>query len=176
MRTVELLLDGAADLAVLRAWRHLAEAGMPSQEAHAHPTNRPHLTLAAVGALPDTARDGVAEALAALPLELCLDGLLRFTGRTHVLAWAVRPDPELLRLHGAVWRALAASPEAGGTNPLHAPGRWIPHVTLGRSRRPAWGRPDAELLPAGLRGPVRGRLIGARSYDSATRTTEVLAP
>ncbi|SFK20185.1 2'-5' RNA ligase family protein [Streptomyces pini] len=176
MRTVELLPDGAAELAVRRAWRHLAAAGMPSQEAHTHPTNRPHLTLAAAGALPDAAREKVTEALAALPLGLCLDGLLRFAGRTHVLAWAVRPDPGLLRLHEAVWRALAASPEAGGTNPLHAPGRWVPHITLGRSRRPAWDRPDPELLPAGLRGPVRGRLTAARSYDSATRTTEALAP
>ncbi|CAL9604973.1 RNA 2',3'-cyclic phosphodiesterase [Streptomyces sp. enrichment culture] len=176
VRTVELLPDGAADLAVRRVWRHLAAAGMPSQEAHTHPTNRPHLTLATADALPDAAREEVAAALAALPVELCLDGLLRFTGRTHVLAWAVRPDPELLRLHGAVWRALAASPGAGGMNPLHAPGRWVPHITLGRGRRPAWDRPDAELLPAGLLGPVRGRVTGARSYDSATRTTEPLTP
>ncbi|MDG9703243.1 2'-5' RNA ligase family protein [Streptomyces sp. DH37] len=176
MRTVELLPDDAADRAVRRAWRRLAAAGMPSQEAHTHPTNRPHLTLATADALPEAARDEVAEALDALPVGLCLEGLLRFPGRTRVLAWAVRPDPELLRLHGAVWRALASSPGAGAMNPLHAPGRWIPHITLGRSRRPAWDLPDQELLPAGLRGPVRGRLTGARSYDSATRTIEDLVP
>ncbi|MCI0383085.1 2'-5' RNA ligase family protein [Streptomyces sp. CNQ085] len=174
MRTVELLPDATTDLAVRRAWRHLAAAGMPSQEAHTHPTNRPHLTLATADALPGATREDVAAALGDLPVGLCLDGLLRFTGRTYVLAWAVRPDPELLRLHTAVWRALTGLPGTGGTNPLHAPGRWVPHITLGRSRRPAWSLTDGELLPAGVRGPVRGRLTGARSYDSATRTTEAL--
>ncbi|PJE95447.1 hypothetical protein CUT44_24235 [Streptomyces carminius] len=181
MRTVELLPDEAVDRAVRAAWHRLARAGLPSQAAHPHPTNRPHLTLATADALSPAARERLAAALEPLPVPLVLEGLLRFPGRARVLAWAVRPDPALLRLHGAVWRALAASPAAGRLNPLHAPGRWIPHLTLGRSRRPAWeDRPDAELLslllPAGPYEPPRGAFTAARSYDSATRTTEALLP
>ena len=47
MRTVELLLDEAADSTVREAWRRLADAGLPSQARHPSPTNSPHLTLAA---------------------------------------------------------------------------------------------------------------------------------
>ncbi|GAA2447638.1 2'-5' RNA ligase family protein [Streptomyces macrosporus] len=177
MRTVELLPDDATDRAVRRAWRHLADAGLPSQAGHPHPTNRPHLTLATGEALPDAVRARVVEVLeAALPVRIRLEGLVRFPGRVRVLAWAVRPDPELLFLHGEVWRTLAGSPGVGRTNPLHAPGRWVPHVTLGRARRAAWDLPDADLLPAPLRGPLPGLLVAARGYDSATRTTESLVP
>jgi len=176
VRTVELLPDGVTDRTVREAWRHLAEAGLPSQAGHPHPTNRPHLTLAAGEALPDAVRARLAEALGLLPVRIRLEGLVRFPGRRHVLAWAVRPDAVLLRLHEEVWRALAGAPGVGRMNPLHAPGRWVPHITLGRGRRGAWDRPDAELLPAPLRGPLWGRLVGARSYDSATRTTEPLLP
>ncbi|GAA2404506.1 2'-5' RNA ligase family protein [Streptomyces glaucosporus] len=177
MRTVELLPDDATDRAVREAWRHLAEAGLPSQAGHPHPTNRPHLTLATGEALPDAVRARLEEVLdAALPVRIRLEGLLRFPGRVRVLAWAVRPGPGLLLLHGEVWRALAGTPEAGRMNPLHAPGRWVPHLTLGRTRRASWDLPDADLLPAPLRGPLPGLLTAARSYDSADRTTEPLAP
>lgn len=46
MRTVELRLDEAAELAVWEAWRRLAAAAA-SQACHRSPTNCPHLTLAA---------------------------------------------------------------------------------------------------------------------------------
>ncbi|MEE1943193.1 2'-5' RNA ligase family protein [Streptomyces sp. TRM 70361] len=180
MRTVELLPDEAADRAVRESWHRLAGAGLPSQAAHTHPTNRPHLTLATAGTLPEEVRGRLAEALEALPVPLVVAGLVRFPGRVHVLAWAVRPDPALLALHTAVWRALASVPAAGRLNPLHAPGRWVPHLTLGRSRRPVWDdRPDEELLsallPAAPHEAPRGRFTAARSYDSATRTTVPLA-
>ncbi|MFD1830949.1 2'-5' RNA ligase family protein [Streptomyces desertarenae] len=176
MRTVELLPDDTADRAVREAWRHLAAAGLPSQAGHTHPTNRPHLTLATAEAVPAAARVRVEEALTALPVPFRLAGLVRFEGRVHVLAWAVCPDPELLRLHEAVWRALETSPGTGPLNPLHAPGRWVPHITLGRSRRPVWEVPDGRLLPPSPGGTLRGRFTGARSYDSATRGVDSLSP
>nr|WP_155074173.1 2'-5' RNA ligase family protein [Streptomyces taklimakanensis] len=176
VRTVELLLDDTADRAVREAWRHLAAAGLPSQAGHPHPTNRPHLTLATVETLPAAARERVEDALTALPVPFRLEGLLRFGGRVRVLAWAVRPTPELLRVHRSVWRALESSPGAGPSNPLHAPGRWIPHITLGRSRRPVWEAPDELLLPVPPGGGPRGRFTGARSYDTVTRAVEILTP
>ncbi|HEX5566912.1 MAG TPA: 2'-5' RNA ligase family protein [Streptomyces sp.] len=176
MRTVELLPDEATDRAVREVWRHLERLGLPSQAGHPHPTNRPHLTLATGQELPAAVRVLLEGALAPLPVPLRLEGLLRFPGHVRVLAWAVRPDRALVRLHERVWQVLARSPAVGRMNPLHAPGRWVPHITLGRSLRPAWERPDAELLPARLHGPLYGRLTGARSYDSASRTTEALLP
>ncbi|MFD6820552.1 hypothetical protein ACFWC5_09265 [Streptomyces sp. NPDC060085] len=41
MRTVEVLLDEAADLSVREAWLRLADAGLPSQALHPSPTNSP---------------------------------------------------------------------------------------------------------------------------------------
>jgi 2'-5' RNA ligase len=57
-----------------------------------------------------------------------------------------------------VWTAVGAS------NPLHAPERWVPHVTLARH-----ASPDATEVLAGLRS-VTGWFVGARSYDDETRT------
>lgn len=177
VRTVELLPDDATDRAVREAWRRLAEAGLPSQAGHPHPTNRPHLTLAVGEALPDAVRARLEELLGtALPVRIRLAGLVRFTGRVRVLAWAVRPDPELLLLHEEVWRTLAEAPGVGRLNPLHAPGRWVPHVTLGRSRRVSWDLPDSELLPVPPHAPLPGLLVAARGYDSVARTVEPLAP
>ncbi|MEU2062418.1 2'-5' RNA ligase family protein [Streptomyces sp. NPDC013455] len=97
-----------------------------------------------------------------------LDGLVRFSGRTNVLAWRVRREPELLAVHAAVHDVLAAA-HCAGDHPLLLPHTWQPHITLGRSRRPAWNVPDDQLLPPGLHEPVSGRFVAARLYDSHTR-------
>ncbi|MFE0774424.1 2'-5' RNA ligase family protein, partial [Streptomyces sp. NPDC058861] len=134
--------------AVREAWRRLADAGLPSLAGHRHPTNRPHLTLASADALPAGVRARLLGALAeALPVPLRLDGFVRFSGRVRVLAWAVRPDDALLRLHGAVWRILREAPESGWPNPLLDPARWAPP----RHPRPGTGR---LLGRAGRRGVV----------------------
>ncbi|MFV2117656.1 2'-5' RNA ligase family protein [Streptomyces sp. Act-28] len=179
MHSVELLPDEATERAVRDVWSRLLQAGLPSQAAHRHPTNRPHLTLAAVDALAPEARMRLDEALTVLPLPLVLRGTVRFTGRVRVLAWAVRRDDALLRLHETVWRTLRDMPAGGPLNPLHAPGRWNPHVTLGRGRGAVWPVPDDELFrgtPGGAPDGLTGRWVGARTYDSTTRTTAPLGP
>jgi 2'-5' RNA ligase len=155
VRTVELLFDDGLDALVRGVWDRLDAAGVPSLTRHGHATNRPHLTLATAAALPD-----LSGPLAALPVPVTLDGLVRFPGRAGVLAWLVRPDEGLLELHRQVWAAVA------GDNPLHAPGRWVPHVTLARH-----ASPDAAALAI---PSATGRLTGARSYDSETRTVTPL--
>ncbi|MER7490302.1 2'-5' RNA ligase family protein [Streptomyces sp. NPDC126497] len=172
MRTVELLPDTATETYVREVWRVMAAAGLPSLAAHRHPTNRPHVTLATCEDLPPSAGEELAALLdGGLPVPFRLDGLLRFDGRTRALAWRVTEDAEVLELHRRVWEVLAAT--AGRLNPLHAPGRWIPHVTLARSRRASAHWPD-RLLPAALREPREAAFTGARSYDSVTRTVEGL--
>ncbi|WP_435610476.1 2'-5' RNA ligase family protein [Streptomyces sp. C10-9-1] len=175
MRTVELLLDEEAELAVREAWRRLADAGLPSQARHRSPTNSPHLTLASCPELTAPIRWGLAEVVAALPLPVHLTGLVRFERPTSVLAWGLDREPALTGLHRRVWEAVASDSRPETLNPLHAPGRWSPHITLGRSQRPGAfaDRRVPELLPA---PPLSARLTTLRSYDTDTGDLEVLEP
>ncbi|MFC8230360.1 2'-5' RNA ligase family protein [Streptomyces sp. NPDC057287] len=178
MHSVELLPDEATDRAVRDVWRRLADLGLPSQATHQHPTNRPHLTLATADALPVEVHVQLRRTFAGLPVPLRLDGLLRFSGRTQVLAWAVRPDDVLLNLHRTVWRIVAEASPSGRLNPLLDPVRWVPHITLGRGRPTAWGALDAGplVVTADASASSRGRWTEARYYDSLTRTTGCLSP
>ncbi|MFF1544356.1 2'-5' RNA ligase family protein [Streptomyces sp. NPDC058291] len=169
------MLDEAADLAVREAWRRLAEAGLPSQARHRSPTNSPHLTLAACAELTAPIRWELAQVAAALPLPVRFTGLVRFERPTSVLAWALDLDPVLVRLHRRVWEAVASDSPPETLNPFHEPGRWSPHVTLGRTRRAGAfaGRRIPELLPM---PPLSVRLTTLRSYDTETGALELLEP
>ncbi|MGW3592365.1 2'-5' RNA ligase family protein [Streptomyces fungicidicus] len=175
MRTVELLLDEAAELAVREAWRRLADAGLPSQARHRSPTNSPHLTLAACPELTAPIRWELAEVAAALPLPVRFTGVVRFERPTSVLAWALDCDAALAGLHLRVWEAVASDSPPEALNPFHTPGRWSPHITLGRTRRAGAfaGRRVPELLPA---PPLTACLTTLRSYDTETGALEVLEP
>ncbi|GAA3903852.1 2'-5' RNA ligase family protein [Actinoplanes auranticolor] len=159
MHTVELTVDDALDAQVRSVWQRLHAAGLPSLATHRHPTNRPHLTLAAA----DRLTPEVTGALAGLPVEAVLDGLIFFE---RAVVWRVMATDALRDLQAEVWRALTGTER----NPQHAPGSWVPHVSLAlRARDHA--RYAAELgdLPV-----ARGRFVQARTYDSQTRTvTEV---
>ncbi|CAL9329888.1 hypothetical protein SUDANB145_00044 [Streptomyces sp. enrichment culture] len=175
MRTVELLLDDAADQVVRDAWRRLADAGLPSQARHRSPANRPHLTLAACPELTAPIRWELAGVAAALPLPVRFTGVVRFERPTSVLAWALDLDPALAGLHERVWDAVVSDSPPASLNPFHDPARWSPHITLGRSRRAGAfaGRWVPGLLPA---PPLPARLTTLRSYDTETGTVEVLRP
>ncbi|MEW2079041.1 2'-5' RNA ligase family protein [Streptomyces sp. NPDC013433] len=164
-----------AESAVREAWRRLADAGLPSQALHRSPTNSPHLTLAACPELTAPIRWELAEAAAALPLPVRFTGVVRFEKPTSVLAWALDLDFALAGLHRRVWEAVASDSPPATLNPLHAPGRWSPHITLGRTRRAGafTDRRVPELLPA---PPLAVRLTTLRSYDTETGALEVLAP
>ncbi|MEU1690525.1 2'-5' RNA ligase family protein [Streptomyces hirsutus] len=180
MHSVELLPDPATERAVRDVWRRLADAGLPSLATHHHPTNRPHLTLVTTDHLPPRTHAHLEHSFAkTLPLPLRLDGPLRFSGRTKVLAWAVRPDEALLHLHETVWRTLRDAPGSGSMNPLLDPARWVPHVTLSRSRGTVRAELPDGLFPRtsdALPGTLTGWWTSARHYDSGLRTTERLGP
>ncbi|MEU7428245.1 2'-5' RNA ligase family protein [Streptomyces sp. NPDC040750] len=175
MRTVELLLDEAAELAVRQAWRRLADAGLPSQARHRSPTNSPHLTLAACPELTAPIRWELAEAAAALPLPVRFTGVIRFERPTSVLAWALDLDSALAALHRRVWEAVASDSPPETLNPFHAPARWSPHITLGRTRRVGAfsARQIPQLLPP---PPLSARLVTLRSYDTESGALEILTP
>jgi hypothetical protein len=148
VHTVELLLDDELDGAVRAVWDRLAAAGLTSLALHPHPTNRPHVTLAA-GAVPP------AGLVLPLPMPVTLDGTIRFDGRIGMLAWRVVPSPDLLAVQAGVWRAM------DDDNPLRRPENWVPHVSLARKVPPGFA------VDVGVR---HGRFVAARSYDTETRT------
>ena len=160
MHTVELLLDPALDEAVRAVWQRLHDAGLPSLADHGHPTNRPHLTLAAADRLTPEA----AAVLTGLPVEAELDGLIFFE---RAVVWRVTRTDALSDLHARMWRVL----EGTARSPLHAPDSWVPHVSL------ALRAGDQPRYAAELRDlPVaRGSFPQARTYDSATRTVTSLS-
>ncbi|MFU8871571.1 2'-5' RNA ligase family protein [Micromonospora sp. SL4-19] len=170
MRTVELLCSPELDEAVRAAWHRLAFAGLPSLARNVHPTNRPHLTLASVDEFPPGAQQRLADLCdAALPLPVRLDRVAVLDGSAP-LVWLVRPAPQLVALHGAVWDVLA---EAPGPRPWHLPGRWIPHLSLALRFGDA-DRRKARAV-AGVDRPA-GEFVAARSCDSETRTVSDLVP
>ncbi|MFD3849368.1 2'-5' RNA ligase family protein [Streptomyces microflavus] len=103
-----------------------------------------------------------------------LRGTVSFFGKVNVLAWAVQPDNELLRLQETVWQALHDTQVCRNLNPPYAPERWKLHITLGRGGDAAWPGHDVALLPetcGGAEHVVTGWWVSARTYDSAVRTT-----
>ncbi|GAB3935886.1 hypothetical protein GCM10027614_11500 [Micromonospora vulcania] len=120
MRTVELVCSAGLDVAVRSVWGRLAAAGLPSLARNTHPTNRPHLTLAAVDEFPPGAEQRLTELFdAALPVPVTLERVVVLDGSAP-LVWLVRPAPALAALHAAAWDILA---DADGQRPWHAPGR-----------------------------------------------------
>ncbi|MEV1333115.1 2'-5' RNA ligase family protein [Micromonospora costi] len=168
MRTVELVCSAGLDAAVRAAWDGLAAAGLPSLARNLHPTNRPHLTLAAVDDFPPGAERRLADLFdAALPLPARVDRVAVLDGSAP-LVWLLRSTPELLALHGAVWDVLAGAP---GARPWHLPGRWVPHLSLALRFRDA-DRRRARAVVGGDR--PAGEFVGARSYDGDARVVTPL--
>ncbi|MEU7924545.1 2'-5' RNA ligase family protein [Micromonospora sp. NPDC049107] len=168
MRTVELVCSAGLDAEVRAAWDRLAAAGLPSLARNTHQTNRPHLTLAAVDEFGPGVEHRLADLFdAALPVPVTLDRVVVLDGSAP-LVWLVRPTPALTTLHAAVWDVLE---KADGHRPWHAPGAWVPHLSLALRFR------DADLRMArALTGGQRptGAFDAARSYDGTDRTVTPL--
>ncbi|MFC8300674.1 2'-5' RNA ligase family protein [Micromonospora orduensis] len=168
MRTVELVCSPGLDAAVRAVWARLAAAGLPSLARNTHPTNRPHLTLAAVDGFPSGAEHRLAGLFdAALPVPVTLERVVVLDGSAP-LVWLVRPTPALTALHAAVWDVLA---DAEGQRPWHAPGAWVPHLSLALRFRNADLR-MARAVAGGQR--PTGAFTAARSYDGTDRTVTPL--
>ncbi|MCQ0003163.1 2'-5' RNA ligase family protein [Streptomyces sudanensis] len=154
MHSVELLPDGATERAVRDVWDRLLRAGLPSQAAHRHPTNRPHLTLATAEVLEPGTRARLDEALAALPLPLVLRGTVRFTGRIHVLAWAVRRDEACCAYTKRCGGPCPAHRRQGGSTPFTTPRagtRTSPSAAAGAPSGPSRTTSCSGARPAGRR-------------------------
>jgi hypothetical protein len=160
VRSIELVLDPAAERAVRDAWDALVAADLPSMGRHTSETNAPHVTLAAGDALPVPSGFD-----APLPTTVRPAGLLLFPagpGR-HVLGVGVVVDRVLGTFHEAVHRA------APGGVDTSLPGRWAPHLTLARHPRDVDLPRMLEVLAA-VPLPEELGVAGVRHWDGETKT------
>jgi 2'-5' RNA ligase len=162
VQSVELTLDAAADAAVRAQWRRLEDAGLPSQARHRSPSNRPHITLAALPAIDPGCEPALGDACAAaLPLRIGLGAVAVFGSDPYVLVRVVVPNRALLDLHARVAQ-LVGTP--AGTN--LSPDRWTPHVTL--ARRIPGRHLDTALALVGA-GDLAARAVAVRRWDGDAR-------
>lgn len=127
VQSVELLLDADADAAVRADWAALLDAGLPSQGRNPATTNRPHVTLWAGEALPESADEALDSLAPDFPLPIRLGALGCFGRRTFILVRLVVTSVRLLDLQESVTGACGYDPGSA-----LAPGHWTPHVTLAR--------------------------------------------
>lgn len=145
-----LVLDDAAAAPVVAMWRALAEAGVDDDCLRLG--YQPHVTLAVwpdgapVGSLA-AAVDRFGAEWGAFPVDLAGFGV--FPGSPAVV-WAAPVATETLLARQAALVAAAGTPP----HEHYRPGRWMPHVTLGRTDAP--GRAVEVLAPL-WRGALSGR-------------------
>ena len=165
VHSVELLFDRETDGLVRRDWTALAEAGLPSQANHRSPTNRPHVTLTVGDRIDPKVDAGLWEPARQFPLDCRIGAAMVFGGRTLTLVRLVVPTAGLLRLHESV--DAICTPFVAGEIFVHTrPGRWTPHVTLGRRLSPAQVAAALEVIGG---DDLVGAFAGLRRWDGDAR-------
>jgi 2'-5' RNA ligase len=174
-QSVELLLDDRADAAVRREWNLLADAGLPSElrsgTGPGSENHRPHLTLFAADAVPESAERALPDLVADLELEIQLGGVLLFGPRRGkvILVRAVTASVELLALQSAVGGLSGADPDG-----QFGPGRWTPHVTLARRLGLDQVGEALVALDRTVDRPLRARIVACRRWDGVRKTAWLL--
>jgi 2'-5' RNA ligase len=171
VHSVEVVLDDAAEAVIRSQWAALLAAGLPSQARHTGASNRPHITVALAGSLSREAAAALQGVTARLPLPITIGGLVVFGSDRFVLARLAVPSAALLELQASVRSALVDEVDPHGH---FAPGRWTPHVTLGRRLTAA--QVGAALLVLGESSALGGQLVAARCWDMAAKQETWLEP
>ena len=163
VQSVELLLEPAAERAVLDVWSALRDAGLPSQARHTAPSNRPHVTLVAVPQIAD--EDAVVAAVRdRLPVDATWGSVTFFGRGPWVLVRLLEPSDGMRALQAAV-AAVAGVPR----DSTSAPDRWQPHVTLARRMEPSERDPAAELARAQRHTGMPVVTTAVRRWDGVRR-------
>jgi len=163
VQSVELLLEPAAQRAVLGVWAALLDAGLPSQARHTATSNRPHVTLVAVPQVRD--EDAVVEAVRdRLPVDAAWGSVTFFGHGPWVLVRLLQPSDGMRELQAAVAEAVGVPGDS-----TSAPDRWRPHVTLARRVGPAERDPVADLARAQRHTGMPVVATAVRRWDGARR-------
>lgn len=163
VHSVEALFDVATETSVRGLWDGLAAAGVPSQAGHTAPSNRPHVTLTVAEQMDDDVDAALRPLLDRLPLPCVIGAPMLFGGgRTVTLVRLVVPSADLLALHADIHETCAPHMPKG-VLPHAEPGRWTPHVTLGR-RIPPDLVPLALSVP-GIAGDIDAEITTLRHWD-----------
>jgi hypothetical protein len=170
--SIELLLDQRADTAIREAWQALHDAGLPSQLKVGSATNRPHITLVAAERIAPAVDELLTGLSEELPRATVLGAPLVFGGDRLTLARLVVPSDALLDLHEVVYDD--CRPHMTNRFAHSLPGRWTPHVTLGRRFTPAQ---VGEALAAvdGITADIRASVVGMRRWDGDTKCEHLIS-
>jgi 2'-5' RNA ligase len=170
VQSVELLLEPAAERAVLGVWSALLQAGLPSQARNPAPSNRPHVTLVAVPKIGD--EDAVVQAVGdRLPVDAAW-GPVTFFGRgPWVLVRLLEPGDGMRELQAAVATAVGVPGDS-----TSAPPRWRPHVTLARKVGPAARHAVTELAQAQAHLGMSVVATAVRRWDGGRRVEWEVGP
>jgi hypothetical protein len=143
-------------------WRALADTGLPSQLKVTSDTNRPHITLIAAERIAPEVDDRLAELGDRFPVHAVLGAPLVFGFGRLTLARLVVPSSALLALHEQVYNQ--CRPFVSSLFPHSQPGRWTPHLTLGRRvTAPQVG--EALAAVDGITADIRASIAGLRRWD-----------
>ncbi|MET0899127.1 MAG: 2'-5' RNA ligase family protein [Mycobacterium sp.] len=170
--SIELLFDDDTDAALRQVWDALADAGVPSQNRVASPTNRPHVTVVVADRLAPAVDTDLRALADRLPLPCLLGAPLVFGRGRLTLAHLVVPSAELLAFHRRVYDVCVPHLTPGPA-PHSEPGSWTAHATLGRRLTPAQLGTAFAAVPA-LTGERRASFTGLRRWDGDERVEHVL--
>lgn len=169
--SIELLLDQRADTAIRQTWHALAAAGLPSQLKVASDTNRPHITLVAAERIDPSIDDELAWLVESLPQPTVLGAPVVFGGDQLTLARLVIPSDALLDVHEQVYDECVQYATNRFAHTM--PGRWTPHVTLGRRFTPAQVG-EALATVDGIAADIRAGIVSLRRWDGDTKREYVI--
>jgi hypothetical protein len=157
--SIELLLDAHSEAAVRAQWQILADAGLPSQ------------ARVAAARINPGADEPLRELASSFPLDGVIGAPLVFGGPRLTLARLVVPSAALLDLHTEVYRRSLA--HLDGEAFAHcSPGRWTPHLTVGRRYTAEQIGPALAAVNSG--GNQVARIVGLRRWDSDARVDHLL--
>jgi 2'-5' RNA ligase len=165
-QSVELLLDGAAEAAVVAQWAALRGAGLPSEmRSPADQFHRPHITLYAGDRVHSGAEEVLRQLLTGLDLRVTVGALMLFgpRRRSYIVVRHVVASTALLDLQQKVVDACRFPLDNFGA------GSWTPHVTLARRTLSAQVGQVLDVLGAAAGAPLPARIRECRRWDGVRR-------
>ncbi len=161
-RGVVVWPDPDTERVVREIWADLGENGLPSAVSGAPHGHRPHLSFIVADAMEVDQVLAEVGCFPASPIEVLIESLA--VDKAGHLLLNITPTAELLREQARI-HSLSV-PFAERPWPHYVPGRWLPHMTLGRSLSPAELSLATELVTTRL--PIQCLLATGGVEDGTT--------